>query len=113
MALSIQQAHPDEIDQLIPILLQAEESERALRWGLKNLVDAVYLGERPSHRVYRHGERNGPLLRTRRKLALAVVGHDLSHRAVTICQARTAVLQLGLSGRVTATCLRGPARSNG
>ena len=38
----IQQAHPDEIESLIPLLLQAEESERALRWGLKNLVDAVY-----------------------------------------------------------------------
>ena len=25
-----------------PILLEAEESERALRWGMKNLVDAVY-----------------------------------------------------------------------
>ena len=38
----IQQACPDEIETLIPLLLQAEESERALRWGLKNLVDAVY-----------------------------------------------------------------------
>jgi GNAT superfamily N-acetyltransferase len=40
--ISILQALPDEIEQLIPILLQAEESESALRWGLKNLVDAVY-----------------------------------------------------------------------
>lgn len=32
----------DEIEGVIPILLQAEESERALRWGLANLVDAVY-----------------------------------------------------------------------
>jgi GNAT superfamily N-acetyltransferase len=40
--ITIRQAHPDEIEQLIPILLQAEESESALRWGLKNLVDAVY-----------------------------------------------------------------------
>jgi N-acetylglutamate synthase-like GNAT family acetyltransferase len=40
--LMIRQAHPDEIESLIPLLLQAEESERALRWGLKNLVDAVY-----------------------------------------------------------------------
>jgi GNAT superfamily N-acetyltransferase len=40
--ISIRQARPDEIEALIPILLQAEESERALRWGLKNLVDAVY-----------------------------------------------------------------------
>ncbi|MEO7910527.1 MAG: GNAT family N-acetyltransferase [Roseiflexaceae bacterium] len=40
--LTIRQAHPNEIETLIPVLLQAEESERALRWGLKNLVDAVY-----------------------------------------------------------------------
>ena len=40
--LSIRQADPNEIESLIPLLLQAEESERALRWGLKNLVDAVY-----------------------------------------------------------------------
>jgi len=40
--ITIRQARPDEIDALIPVLLQAEESERALRWGLKNLVDAVY-----------------------------------------------------------------------
>jgi GNAT superfamily N-acetyltransferase len=38
----IQQARPDEIETLIPLLLQAEESERALRWGLSNLVDVVY-----------------------------------------------------------------------
>jgi len=42
MDIVIRQARPDEIQILIPILLQAEESERALRWGLKNLVDAVY-----------------------------------------------------------------------
>src|SRR5215212_5966548 len=40
--MTIQQARPDEIESLIPVLLQAEESELALRWGLKNLVDAVY-----------------------------------------------------------------------
>jgi GNAT superfamily N-acetyltransferase len=40
--ISIRQARPDEIEMLIPMLLQAEESERALRWGLNNLVDAVY-----------------------------------------------------------------------
>jgi GNAT superfamily N-acetyltransferase len=40
--ITIQQARPDEIEALIPLLLQAEESERALRWGLNNLVDAVY-----------------------------------------------------------------------
>src|SRR4051812_37538122 len=42
MNIAIQQARPDEIESLIPLLLQAEESERALRWGLNNLVDAVY-----------------------------------------------------------------------
>ena len=34
-----------EIETVIPMLLQAEESERALRWGLANLVDAVYCME--------------------------------------------------------------------
>jgi GNAT superfamily N-acetyltransferase len=42
MNIVIQPARPDEIETLIPVLLQAEESERALRWGLENLVDAVY-----------------------------------------------------------------------
>jgi GNAT superfamily N-acetyltransferase len=42
MDIVIQQARPDEIETLIPVLLQAEESEGALRWGLKHLVDAVY-----------------------------------------------------------------------
>jgi N-acetylglutamate synthase-like GNAT family acetyltransferase len=42
MSITIRQAQPDEIEALIPLLLQAEESERALRWGLANLVDAVY-----------------------------------------------------------------------
>ena len=42
MNITIQQARPDEIETLIPLLLQAEESERALRWGLEHLDDAVY-----------------------------------------------------------------------
>jgi GNAT superfamily N-acetyltransferase len=42
MSVSIREARADEIDQLIPLLLQAEHSERALRWGLANLVDTVY-----------------------------------------------------------------------
>ena len=42
LMITIHQARPDEIESLIPLLLQAEESERALRWGLKNLVDVVY-----------------------------------------------------------------------
>jgi GNAT superfamily N-acetyltransferase len=42
MEIVIEEARPDEIEALIPVLLQAEESESALRWGLKNLVDAVY-----------------------------------------------------------------------
>jgi GNAT superfamily N-acetyltransferase len=40
--LTIKEARPEEIDSLIPLLLQAEESERALRWGLAHLVDTVY-----------------------------------------------------------------------
>jgi GNAT superfamily N-acetyltransferase len=42
MITTIYEVGPDEIELLIPILRQAEESERALRWSLANLVDAVY-----------------------------------------------------------------------
>lgn len=42
MSLTIREAAPDEIDALIPLLLLAEPSERALQWGLENLSDAVY-----------------------------------------------------------------------
>ena len=40
--ITIREVPPNEIEPLIPLLLQAEESERALRWGLANLVDTVY-----------------------------------------------------------------------
>jgi GNAT superfamily N-acetyltransferase len=40
--LTIREARAEEIEALIPILLQAEESERALRWSLANLSDTVY-----------------------------------------------------------------------
>lgn len=46
MAPVIRQAQPDEVEGLIPLLLLAEPSERALRWGLAHLVDAVYCMER-------------------------------------------------------------------
>ena len=42
MTIAIRQARPDEVESLIPLLLLAEESEPGLRWGLANLVDAVY-----------------------------------------------------------------------
>ena len=42
MTITIREARADEIEQLIPILRQAEESEGALRWSLANLSDAVY-----------------------------------------------------------------------
>jgi GNAT superfamily N-acetyltransferase len=42
LMIIIQQARPDEIETLIPMLLQAEESEGALRWSLANLSDVVY-----------------------------------------------------------------------
>jgi N-acetylglutamate synthase-like GNAT family acetyltransferase len=45
MDITIRQAGADEIEALIPILRQAEESERALRWSLANLSDAVYCME--------------------------------------------------------------------
>jgi N-acetylglutamate synthase-like GNAT family acetyltransferase len=42
MTITIREARADEIEQLIPILRQAEESEGALRWSLANLSDVVY-----------------------------------------------------------------------
>ena len=42
MSLTIREAGADEIEALIPILRQAEETESALRWSLANLSDAVY-----------------------------------------------------------------------
>ena len=42
MSLTIREAGPEEIEALIPILRQAEEAERALRWSLANLSDVVY-----------------------------------------------------------------------
>ncbi len=40
--IEIREAIPSEWEDLIPVLLQAEESERALRWSLDHLIDAVY-----------------------------------------------------------------------
>ncbi|MFN6527906.1 GNAT family N-acetyltransferase [Nostoc sp. ChiSLP03a] len=51
MAIAIRQARDDELEALIPILLLAEQSERALRWGLANLVDAVYRMDDNEHLV--------------------------------------------------------------
>ncbi len=42
MHITIREARPDEIEHLIPILLQAEASEGALRWSLAHLVDTIY-----------------------------------------------------------------------
>jgi GNAT superfamily N-acetyltransferase len=39
---TIREATGAEIDELVPILLEAEPSERALRWSLANLADAIY-----------------------------------------------------------------------
>ena len=51
MAIAIRQARDDELEALIPILVLAEQSERALRWGLANLVDAVYRMDDSEHLV--------------------------------------------------------------
>ena len=51
MAIAIRQARDDELEVLIPILMLAEGSERALRWGLANLVDAVYRMDDSEHLV--------------------------------------------------------------
>ena len=42
MELELREVARHEIDELIPLLLLAEESEPALRWSLANLADAVY-----------------------------------------------------------------------
>jgi N-acetylglutamate synthase-like GNAT family acetyltransferase len=42
MTITIREAQRHEIEELIPMLLQAELSESALRWSLDNLSDTVY-----------------------------------------------------------------------
>jgi GNAT superfamily N-acetyltransferase len=42
MQLDIRQARADELETLFPLLLLAEPSASALRWGLKNLSDTLY-----------------------------------------------------------------------
>lgn len=42
MSITIREARPDEVEQLIPLLLAAEPSESALRWGLAHLSDTLY-----------------------------------------------------------------------
>lgn len=42
MTIVIREVTGDEIEEVIPLLLLAEGSERALRWGLAHLVDTVY-----------------------------------------------------------------------
>ena len=42
MPIEIREAAPREVQELIPLLLLAEPSERSLRWSLEHLSDAVY-----------------------------------------------------------------------
>ncbi|HEY9402390.1 MAG TPA: GNAT family N-acetyltransferase, partial [Pyrinomonadaceae bacterium] len=42
MRVEIREAGKDELETLFPLLLLAEPSASALRWGLKNLSDTVY-----------------------------------------------------------------------
>lgn len=42
MTIAIREVEPQEIEELISLLLQAESSESALRWSLDNLSDTVY-----------------------------------------------------------------------
>lgn len=42
MSITIREAARHEVEELVPLLLLAEGSERGLRWGLAHLVDAVY-----------------------------------------------------------------------
>lgn len=42
MAIEIRQIKLTEVDEVIPVLMLAEESESALWWSLKNLSDTIY-----------------------------------------------------------------------
>ena len=42
MAIEIRQIGLIEVEEVIPVLMLAEESESALRWSLKNLSDTIY-----------------------------------------------------------------------
>ena len=42
MAITVTEARAEEIEELIPLLLAAEPSERALRWGMAHLSDTTY-----------------------------------------------------------------------
>lgn len=42
MSIKISEAAKGEVKQLVPLLLLAEPSESALRWGLRHLSDTVY-----------------------------------------------------------------------
>ena len=42
MPITIREARADEVESLIPILLEAEPSRRALRYSLRNMSDAAY-----------------------------------------------------------------------
>src|SRR5215216_3665765 len=41
-ALSIRQIEGDEVEAVVPLLMLAEPSRRALDWSLENLSDAAY-----------------------------------------------------------------------
>ncbi|HJQ25734.1 MAG TPA: GNAT family N-acetyltransferase [Blastocatellia bacterium] len=45
MAVTLKQVEAGEVGALLPLLLLAEPSERALRWSLGNLSDTVYGAE--------------------------------------------------------------------
>ena len=42
MAITIRKVGDDEIEEVVPVLVLAEDSESALRWSLANLSDTVY-----------------------------------------------------------------------
>lgn len=42
MSITITEAGKSQVKRLVPLLLLAEPSESALRWGLRNLSDTVY-----------------------------------------------------------------------
>jgi GNAT superfamily N-acetyltransferase len=42
MPITLEQVEGPEVEELVPLLLLAESSKRALRWSLENLSDTVY-----------------------------------------------------------------------
>ena len=77
----------------------------------QQLGHAVHLGEQRPHRDRHRRQRQGALLRPRRRAAVGAHRHDVDHVADALRQARAAVRQLRLPGGRRAPGVRHPARA--